>query len=111
MQYIQNVITILLLLGGGFFFTVGVVGLIRLPDPFTKMHATTKCDTLGAGLALLALIVNRGFHIVSIKLVLIIVFIWLTNPAGAHIIAKAVYNRQNDAKSIEKNDLSSIKEG
>lgn len=111
MQYIQNVIMILLLLCGGFFFTVGVVGLVRMPDAFTKMHATTKCDTLGAGLVLLALIVNRGFHIVSIKLLLIIVFVWLTNPTAAHIIAKAEYNRQNGTKSYSKEDLSSIKEG
>lgn len=97
---------IFLLLCSGFFFLVGTVGLVRMPDAFTRMHATTKCDTLGAGLALLALIVNRGFHIISVKLLLIIVFIWLTNPTAAHIIAKAEYNKQNAIKkeqsSVEK---------
>lgn len=107
MQYIQYLIIIFLLLCSAFFFLVGTVGLVRLPDAFSKMHATTKCDTLGAGLGILALMVNRGFHIISIKLLLIIVFIWITNPTAAHIIAKAEYNRQNGMKK----DQTSIGEG
>jgi multicomponent Na+:H+ antiporter subunit G len=58
------------------------------------MHATTKSDTLGAGLALLALIVYRGFDAVSLKLLLILIFILITNPVAAHIIAKAAYYRE-----------------
>lgn len=65
-----------------------------MPDAFCRMHATTKCDTLGAGLALLAIIAYRGFSIVSIKLLIILVFIWVTNPTSAHIIAKAAYKQR-----------------
>ncbi|SNS09841.1 multisubunit sodium/proton antiporter, MrpG subunit [Anaerovirgula multivorans] len=107
MQYIQSVMMILLLLCSAFFFLVGTVGLVRMPDVFTRMHATTKCDTLGAGLALLALMVNRGLHIISVKLLLIIIFIWLTNPTAAHIIAKAEYNKQN----ANKKEHSSVEKG
>ncbi|SET06817.1 multisubunit sodium/proton antiporter, MrpG subunit [Natronincola peptidivorans] len=107
MQYIQNGLTIFLLISSGFFFLVGTVGLVRMPDAFTRMHATTKCDTLGAGLALLALVVNQGFHIISVKLLLIIGFIWMTNPTAAHIIAKAEYNKQN--ANLEKQ--SSVEKG
>ena len=82
---------IIFLLAGLFFFAVGVVGLLRLPDVFCRMHATTKCDTLGAGLMLFALIFYHGLSPDSIKLVFIIMFIWLTNPTAAHIIAKASY--------------------
>lgn len=90
---IVNIIVTILFIGSGFFFFVGTLGLIRMPDVFTRMHATTKCDTLGAGLALIALIIYRGFTVVSIKLLIILIFIWLTNPTAAHIIAKATYNR------------------
>lgn len=98
-EIIQTTIVILLLLLSSFFLMVGTIGLIRMPDAFCKMHATTKSDTLGAGLALLALIVYKGFHPISIKLFFIITFIWVTNSTGAHIIAKATYYQQN---KIEK---------
>jgi len=101
-----NMLAILLLIGGSFFFLVGTVGLIRLPDAFTRMHATTKCDTLGAGLILVALMIYQGFHMISVKLFVILLFIWLTNPTAAHIIAKAAYNSQHMPSKVD----STIKE-
>lgn len=80
-----------LLLGSTFFFLTGTVGLLRLPDVFTRMHATTKCDTMGAGLALLALMIFHGLTLVSLKLLILLIFIWLTGPASAYITAKAAY--------------------
>ncbi|GAA4060639.1 monovalent cation/H(+) antiporter subunit G [Amphibacillus indicireducens] len=88
---LKEIIVLILILGSGFFFMVGTLGLIRLPDVFSRMHATTKSDTLGAGLALLALIVYKGFDPVSLKLLVILIFIYITNPVAAHIIAKAAY--------------------
>lgn len=96
MEIISTSIVILLLLFSVFFLMVGTIGLIRMPDAFCKMHATTKSDTLGAGLALLALIVYKGFDPISLKLLFIITFIWLTNSTGAHIIAKATYYQQKN---------------
>lgn len=69
------------------------------------MHATTKSDTLGAGLALLALIVYRGLDAVSLKLLLVLVFILVTNPVAAHIIAKAAYDRERSGGGEEHADL------
>jgi len=95
---IQISIVFFLLLASGFFFLVGTVGLIRMPDAFCRMHATTKSDTLGAGLALLALMVYRGFDVISIKLLLVLIFIWITNPTAAHIMAKAAYHKSKVEK-------------
>lgn len=94
MDLLMNVLIIILFSGGAFFFLVGTLGLIRMPDVFCRMHATTKCDTLGAGLILLALMLYRGIDIISLKLLLVLVFIWITNPTAAHIIAKAEYNKE-----------------
>lgn len=99
---IKDIIIFFLVLGSAFFFFVGTVGLIRLPDVFNRIHATTKSDTLGAGLGLLALIVYKGIDPVSIKLFIILVFIFLVNPVEAHIIAKAAYYK-NQSKKKEKN--------
>ncbi|SMP45027.1 monovalent cation/H(+) antiporter subunit G [Anoxynatronum buryatiense] len=98
---IQNGLIVILLVGGIFFFLVGTMGLLRLPDAFTRMHATTKCDTLGAGLVLVALIVHQGFHMISLKLLVILVFIWITNPTAAHIIAKAAYHSQEKPSEVK----------
>lgn len=92
MLFVHILSTIMLLIGS-FFFLVGTIGLIRMPDVYSKMHATTKCDTLGAGFIMAGLMLLTGFIGVTIKLLLIIVFIWLTNPTAAHIIAKANYRK------------------
>ena len=87
-EVISNIISIVLIAGGVFFLTVGVIGLVRLPDVYTRLHATTKCDTMGAGMVLVGL-AFQGDLISALKLVLIAVFIWVTNPTAAHVIAKA----------------------
>ncbi len=86
---LREIIVLILFVSSGFFFAVGTLGLLRMPDVFTRMHASTKCDTLGAGLALIGVAVYAGFSMVSIKALVIIAFIWITNPTAAHIIAKA----------------------
>ena len=92
---------VLFLASGLFFFVVGVLGLIRMPNVFTRMHATTKCDTMGAGLVFIGLILWQGFSFISLTILLILMFIWLTNPTAAHAIAKSAYQRM---KKEEKKD-------
>ncbi len=86
-------IAISFLLGGFFFLVVGVVGLLRLPDVYTRMHAMGKCDTLGAGLLLIGLMLLIGDLTNITKLVLIGVMIATINPIITHLIAKTAYNR------------------
>jgi multicomponent Na+:H+ antiporter subunit G len=90
----MNAIIILFLAAGVFFFVIGVIGLLRLPDVYSRMHATTKCDTLGAGLILFALVLYSGFSNASVKLMMMILFIWVTNPTAAHVIARAAYRNK-----------------
>ncbi len=89
MTLLVDIASWILLLGGGFFLLVGGIGVLRLPDIFTRMHAAGITDTLGAGLVLLGLIVQAGFSGVSIKLVLIYGFLILTSPVATHALAKA----------------------
>lgn len=90
-----NIISGFFIVVGLIFFTIGTIGLLRMPDVFTRMHASTKCDTLGAGLVLLGIGIFNGFSIITIKIFLIIMFIWITNPTAAHIIGKAEYKNNN----------------
>jgi multicomponent Na+:H+ antiporter subunit G len=101
-EIILNSFIILCLASGVFFFFVGVVGLVRMPDVFTRMHATTKCDTMGAGLVFLGLILWQGFTFISLNILLILIFVWLTNPTAAHAIAKSAYQRLEAGIDIEE---------
>ena len=78
-----------LLLAGLFFLAVGTLGLFRMPDAYTRMHAAAKCDTLGAGLVLLGLAVYHGWSVFSLKLSILILFHWITSPTATHIMARA----------------------
>lgn len=81
----------LALVAGLFFSFTATVGLLRLPDVYNRLHATTKCDTLGAGLILLALSLSGRPWDQVVKLVLILVFLWLSNPTAAHLLARAAF--------------------
>jgi len=88
---IFDLLLILLLSIGAFFFIVGTIGLIRFPDVYTRLHATTKCDTLGLGMILAGIMFYEGATFASVKIAFIIIFVFLTNPTGAHAIARAAH--------------------
>ena len=79
----------LLLLAGGFFFLVGAIGLNRMPDVFTRMHAVSVGDTLGTGLLVAGMALQAGPTLVTVKLFLILLIIWFTGPVATHALARA----------------------
>jgi multicomponent Na+:H+ antiporter subunit G len=81
----------LLLLAGAFFVLVAAVGVLRLPDVLMRMHAATKAGTLGAGLVLLAVAVSMPDVGVVARAMATFVFLLLTAPIAAHVIARAAY--------------------
>jgi multicomponent Na+:H+ antiporter subunit G len=91
MNEIINILTITLVIAGAFFMLVGSVGVIRLPDFYTRSHATSKSDTLGIMLVLGGLAIYEGFTITGIKLIIIVAFVGLANPVGAHALARAAF--------------------
>ncbi len=86
-----DIATLALLGNGLFFFFVGTIGLLRLPDVFTRMQATTKCDTLGAASVLAGLALYSGDFFIWSKMLLIIIFAVIANSTAAHAISKAAY--------------------
>ena len=89
---ISNILTIFFVVAGIFFLLIGSIGTIRLPDFYSRTHATSKSDTLGMLLIITGLIIFEGFNINSGKLFLILLFILLANPIGAHALARAAMN-------------------
>ena len=79
-----------LLIGvGGIFLVIGAIGAVRFPDFFTRQHAAGITDTGGAGFLLAGLMLQGGLTIVTVKLVLILVFIFFTSPTATHALAQA----------------------
>ena len=92
-ETLQVILASLLFILGAFFFLVGVLGLLRMPDVFSRIHTTTKGDTLGVGLILAGLMVLYGFSFTSLRLVVLLALVWLTTPTAAHLIAKAEHKK------------------
>ena len=79
----------ILIILGSLSIIVGLLGVYRMPDFFTRLHAASVIDTLGTILILFGLILYAGLNIVSIKLLLILIFILITTPTAAHALAKS----------------------
>jgi multicomponent Na+:H+ antiporter subunit G len=87
-------ILIVALVGAGTFFGfVAVVGIIRLPDLYTRAHATSKSDTLGIILTLGGVALVFGADLAVVKTALLGLFLFLTNPTAAHAITRAAYDQ------------------
>jgi multicomponent Na+:H+ antiporter subunit G len=82
-----------LLVAGSFFCIVGGIGLIRMPDFYTRMHAASVTETLGADLILLGLILQAGFTLVAVKLLMIGLLIFFASPTASHALARAAMVR------------------
>jgi len=82
-----------LLAAGGFFCVVGAIGMLRMPDFYTRMHAASLVETLGAGLILAGLALQAGFTLVAAKLVVIGLLIFFASPTATHALARAALTR------------------
>lgn len=84
-------IVALIMILGAFFIFIASLGLVRMPDLFLRMSATSKAATLGAGLMLLATAIYFNNFTITIRVLSIIAFITLTIPVAAHMIGRAAY--------------------
>lgn len=91
----MSIFVALLLVLGAMFMLLAGVGLVRLPDLYLRMSATSKAATLGASLVLLGAAVHFGTAAVAGRAVVIVVFLFLTAPVAAHAIGRAGYRRKS----------------
>ena len=101
---ILNLVSSVFILVGSFSIIVGLLGVYRMPDFFTRLHAASIIDTLGAMLILFGLIIHHGISIISVKLFLILVFILITTPTAAHALAKSALH--GNLKPVTDDDYS-----
>lgn len=93
-----------LLVGGAVLCVIGGLGLLRLPDVYTRAHAAGINDTLGAWAILLGLMLQAGLGLVTIKLAMIGLFIALVGPVSSHALLKAAYAHDVRVRASEEED-------
>ncbi len=81
----------ILLLIGALFSLLAAIGILRLPDLYTRMHAASKAGTMGSGLMLIAIAVIAFDGPVILRALVGVVFLLLTTPVSAHLLARAAY--------------------
>jgi multicomponent Na+:H+ antiporter subunit G len=91
-----EVLSLLLITTGLGFYAAGSIGLLRLPDLYTRLHALTKADNLGLGMIVIGLALLSGSAIIAIKLLLIWILVLAASAASAHLIAQQALRREQD---------------
>ena len=88
---LQTVLSAVFIISGVFFVLAGTIGVLRLPDFYTRMHAAGITDTLGAEFIIIGLMVQAGFSQTSLKLLLVAFLLFLTSPTASHALAGAAH--------------------
>lgn len=90
---IIEVVSWFLLAGGGIVCVIGGIGMLRMPDLYTRIHAVSVIDGLGAGMLLVGMALQAGFTLTALKLLIILALLLFTVPVAAHALARGALHR------------------
>ena len=99
----MEIVSYVFMILGGLFYLLGGLGVLRMPDVFNRIQAGTKATTLGAFSMLIGVGISHPDWL--LKVVLIIVFIALSNPIGSSVLAKAAYKSEPVPSNLVQDDL------
>lgn len=114
LEWIRFVIGTMILLVGLCTFALELFGSFRFSFVINRMHAAAIGDTLGIGISLIGLMIFSGINFTTVKLFLVIIFLWLASPVSSHLIARfeVITNEKiEEFCEIDKNDLEDKKIG
>ncbi len=104
MDILFDIISWIFLVSGSFFCLTGAIGLLRFPDFFSRIHAASITDTLGAGLILVGLMFQAGWTLTLPKLILILLFSLLAGTTASHAMAKAALKSGLQPLEVQKDN-------
>lgn len=85
----QGILAGIVIATGAFFYLVGAIGIYRMPDVYTRMHAASVSETLGVGLLIIGMMILGGLTLVTVKLAIILGIVLFTSPIATHALAQA----------------------
>ncbi|MEM0943290.1 MAG: monovalent cation/H(+) antiporter subunit G [Pseudomonadota bacterium] len=103
METVLNVLSFGLLAAGAIFYVISAVGMNRMPDVFTRMHAVSVGDTLGVGLMIVGMVLQAGFSLVTVKLLLILGIVLFIGAVSSHALARAALHDGEKPLLVNKN--------
>ncbi len=104
MDLLLDICSWFLLVGGGLFVIIGGIGIVRLPDLYTRMHAASLTDTMGTIMILAGIMLQAGLTLAALKLFAIVVFLLLTGPTATYALANAAMLSGVAPKDVELPD-------
>jgi multicomponent Na+:H+ antiporter subunit G len=93
LNVLLDAISWICLVAGGLFCIVGAVGMLRMPDFYTRLHAASVIETLGGGLIMLGLLLQAGLTLVAVKLLIVALLVFFASPTATHALARAAMER------------------
>ncbi len=90
---VLDILTWVFLLTGSFFSIVGGIGIVRLPEFYSRLHGGGITDTLGAGLIVTGLLFQGGLSLTTVKLLMILFFLMVTSPTSCHALSKSALSQ------------------
>lgn len=111
MDFFLDIISGIFLVVGSFFCLTGAIGLLRFPEFFSRIHAASLTDTLGASLILIGLMLQAGLSLALPKLILILIFSLLAGTTASHAMAKAALKSGLNPLGMDSADQHNGKKG
>ena len=88
LDFLRFAVSLVLSLGGLFVLISGVVGVFRFPYALSRIHAAALGDTVGIAMMRLGVMVAEGFSVITLKLLVVMLFLWVTSPVASHLIGR-----------------------
>ncbi len=98
---IKDIIAVVFFVLGILIFITATFGIYKFKYVLNRMHAAALGDTLGIFLVVTGAVIRYGFQLLSLKVILIVVFLWITSPVASHFIAKLEYTTNPEAEGEE----------
>ena len=89
MAFAIDIVRGILIVAGSAFIVIGALGMARMPDVFSRMHAAGIVDSAGAGLLIAGMMFQAGFSLVTLKLLILLALFFFTSPVATHAVARA----------------------
>ena len=102
MEWVKFAFGCLFLLIGLSVFVIEMIGVYKFKYVLNRMHAAAMGDTLGIGSVFLGLIIMNGLNFTSLKMFIVVVFLWFSSPTASHLIAKLVVSTEEDNKEFKR---------
>lgn len=105
---LREVIAALFLLSGLVFFVGSAIGMLRLPDFYSRIHASGNSETLGCTLSFIGLMIYEGPTLTAAKMAFVFLLVFMANPIGSHILSKAAYKSGHPVWTLQSKGAKSL---